>query len=171
LFWVIVFVALLGFDRGVDRAEACDAGSYEPSGDPQRLAEEIAPAVRQASGCSSVEKIVSGISSWYFNKVVKESNGKSLHMPPSGRPMDQKTIAFAARAETADLFQIICVSRMDREGHSVGEPICGPVLDRGPFVPGRVLDAWPAAANALGLKKLGEAPVKIEVCSSYVRKK
>ena len=37
--------------------------------------------------------------------------------------------------------------------------------DRGPFIPGRIIDVTPRAAAKLGFKKQGLAPVKVKVLS------
>jgi rare lipoprotein A len=37
------------------------------------------------------------------------------------------------------------------------------INDRGPFVPGRILDLSEAAADTLDMKKSGTAPVKIQM--------
>jgi rare lipoprotein A len=36
------------------------------------------------------------------------------------------------------------------------------IVDRGPFIPGRVIDVSPAAASALGFRQAGLAHVRIE---------
>ena len=36
------------------------------------------------------------------------------------------------------------------------------IIDRGPFIRGRIIDVSPAAASVLGFKQAGVAPVRIE---------
>ena len=37
------------------------------------------------------------------------------------------------------------------------------VIDRGPYIEGRIIDVSPAAARKLGMKQSGLAPVRVEV--------
>ncbi len=49
---------------------------------------------------------------------------------------------------------------------STGKMVKVRINDRGPFVPGRIIDLSQAAAIALGILQLGTAPVRIEVFAS-----
>lgn len=49
---------------------------------------------------------------------------------------------------------------------STGKSVKVRINDRGPFIAGRIVDLSVAAATALGIDRLGTAPVRIEVYAS-----
>lgn len=95
-----------------------------------------------------------GLASWYNEHKFLWFGGKtSLGEPFKARALSgaHKTLPLPCRVRVRNL----------RNGQSVVVRL----NDRGPFIPGRILDLTPAAARRLGFEKQGLAPVEIEVLS------
>ncbi len=124
--------------RGNDRAEDEDAAATEPD-----LAEPTIPA-----GSTPIAT-ETGTASWYgppyHNR--RGSNGEVYNMH-----------AMTAAHRTLPLGSIVRVTNI-KTGHSALVRI----TDRGPFIPGRVLDLSLAAARKLDVYQPGIAAVKVEV--------
>jgi len=87
-----------------------------------------------------------GEASWYGPGF----HGKKM---ANGERFNQNAISFAH--PSLELGTLIKVTNLKN-----GKTICGPVLDRGPYAKGRVLDASKAAAIALGYRKAGHTPIE-----------
>jgi rare lipoprotein A len=123
---------------------------------PPSIAGQSAEAPNSEQGEANVESpegkpIYSevGVASWYgppYNNR-RGANGKIY---------DQNAITAAHR--TLPLGTVIRVTNL-----SNGKSTMMPVTDRGPFVPGRILDLSLGAAKALGMWRAGTARVRIDV--------
>jgi rare lipoprotein A len=89
-----------------------------------------------------------GLASWY---------GPPYHnrQAADGSVFDQNALTVAHR--TLPMGTVVRVTNL-----ATGETVLARVTDRGPFVPGRVLDLSLAAAKAIGVYRAGIAKVKIE---------
>jgi rare lipoprotein A len=87
-----------------------------------------------------------GIASWYGTSGRRAANGEAY---------DQNALTAASR--TLPLGAVARVTNL-----VTGQAVVVRITDRGPFVPGRVLDLSLGAAKANGLYRLGIAKVRIE---------
>ncbi len=90
-----------------------------------------------------------GLASWYerTRKMVRTANGEKLGA-------DKMTAAH----RTLPMDTIVRVTNLNN-----GASVQVRINDRGPFVPGRIIDLTHDAATALGMKDDGVAPVRLEV--------
>ncbi|MBT9331659.1 septal ring lytic transglycosylase RlpA family protein [Acidipila sp. 4G-K13] len=91
----------------------------------------------------------SGMASWYGPPYHN-------HMGANGKIFDQNMVSAAHR--TLPMGSLIKVTNM-----STGQSAVMRVTDRGPFVPGRVLDLSEGAAKEVGVWRPGTANVRIDV--------
>jgi rare lipoprotein A len=77
-------------------------------------------------------------------------------MTSSGERFDKT--AMTAAHKTLPMHSRVRVTRLD-----TGRSVIVRINDRGPFKPGRIIDLSDAAAEALGMKTMGLAEVKIDV--------
>lgn len=94
---------------------------------------------------------LTGKASWY---------GKDFHNKATASGLAYDMHTFTAAHRTLPLGTIVKVTDQ-KNGKSV--MVC--VTDRGPYVPGRIIDVSYAAADKLDLKKRGVGKVKLEVVS------
>jgi rare lipoprotein A len=87
-----------------------------------------------------------GIASFYWQE----------QMTASGERFDKS--AMTAAHKTLPMHTRVRVTRLD-----TGRSVLVRINDRGPFKPGRIIDLSDAAADALGMKAMGLAQVKIDV--------
>lgn len=87
-----------------------------------------------------------GIASFYWQE----------QMTSSGERFDKT--AMTAAHKTLPMHSRVRVTRLD-----TGRSVIVRINDRGPFKPGRIIDLSDAAADALGMKSIGLAQVKIDV--------
>jgi rare lipoprotein A len=127
-----------------------------PSLEPEKLQSPQEEALRKPKKISDKRNRItqSGKASWY---------GPGFHGKPtaSGEVFDQglltaahNTIPLGSRAKVTNL----------ANGNSVEVKI----NDRGPFIPGRIIDLSHAAAGALGIVESGVAQVRVEVLAVSV---
>ena len=130
-----------------DATEASDTAS-RPSTPPAHPAAPRAPIVRPADPEERPVSTEVGLASWY---------GPPYHNHPGadGTVFDQNAITVAHR--TLPMGTTVRVTNL-----ATGESILARVTDRGPFVPGRILDLSLAAAKAISVYRAGTAQVKIE---------
>ncbi len=89
-----------------------------------------------------------GIASWYGGPVFQQTaNGERFR--PDALAAASRSLPFNTRVRVTNL----------RNGRSVVVRI----NDRGPYVPGRVIDLTPEAAARLDMKRKGLAPVYIQI--------
>ncbi|MBU1351281.1 MAG: septal ring lytic transglycosylase RlpA family protein [Gammaproteobacteria bacterium] len=149
---VILLLALflLSFvSRGAERADAPEQFLGQTDGAAELDAQEAATPLQQADvvdndGPASAE---TGIASWY---------GPGFHRrkTASGEPFDM--FAMTAAHRTLAFGTLICV-----RSQITGRGVVVRVNDRGPRVPGRVVDLSRAAAMELGVHGLGLKPVEV----------
>jgi rare lipoprotein A len=87
-----------------------------------------------------------GIASFYWQE----------QMTASGERFDKR--AMTAAHKTLPMHTRVRVTRLD-----TGRSIVVRINDRGPYKPGRIIDLSDAAAEALGMRMMGLAEVKIDV--------
>ncbi|MGO8914278.1 MAG: septal ring lytic transglycosylase RlpA family protein [Stellaceae bacterium] len=95
-----------------------------------------------------------GIASWYGN----QHQGR---LTASGERFDERKLTAAHR--TLPLDTKVKVTNLEN-----GKSIEVKVNDRGPYIPGRVLDLSTQAAKMLGMEKEGLALVRIEIVAQQV---
>jgi len=90
-----------------------------------------------------------GEASWY---------GPGFHGKPtaSGAPFNQDALTAAHRA--LPLGTVVRVTNLD-----TGRSVQVKINDRGPYIEGRIIDLSRRAAEVLGMKEQGIAPVQVEV--------
>ena len=81
------------------------------------------------------------------------------HRTASGEPLNNDAMSAAHRS-----LPFYTVARVTVP--STGKMVKVRINDRGPFVPGRIVDLSQAAAQALGILDRGTAPVRVEVFAS-----
>ncbi|MBQ9406544.1 MAG: septal ring lytic transglycosylase RlpA family protein [Desulfovibrio sp.] len=96
-------------------------------------------------------EVMRGIASWY---------GADAHNGETASGVNYDMYTFTAAHRTLPLGTVVRVTEQ-RNGKSV--MVC--VTDRGPYVPGRIIDLSYAAAKHIDLKERGIGPVALEVVS------
>lgn len=81
------------------------------------------------------------------------------HRTASGEPLNNYAMSAAHRS-----LPFYTVARVTVP--STGKTVKVRINDRGPFIPGRIVDLSQAAAKALGILDRGTAPVRVEVFAS-----
>ncbi len=81
------------------------------------------------------------------------------HRTASGEPLNVYAMTAAHRS-----LPFYTVARVTAP--STGKTVKVRINDRGPFIPGRIVDLSQAAAKALGILERGTAPVRVEVFAS-----
>lgn len=81
------------------------------------------------------------------------------HRTASGEPLN--VYAMTAAHRSLPFFTVARVT-----APSTGKMVKVRINDRGPFIPGRIVDLSQAAAKALGILDRGTAPVRVEVFAS-----
>ena len=96
-----------------------------------------------------------GIGSWY-------DESKFFGMKRGNTSLGEKVMAWdiSAAHKTLPLPCVVKVTNL-----SNGKKLKMRVNDRGPFIPGRIIDVTPRAAGNLGFKKQGLTQVRVEVVS------
>lgn len=107
-----------------------------PKGHGERVAEEPAPTI-------------SGWASWYGPGFAGRTTASGEVYDPSEMVAAHKSLPFGTRIRVTN----------QRNGRTTVLRI----VDRGPYVGGRILDVSAAAADVLGMKGSGTAPVSIEI--------
>jgi rare lipoprotein A len=107
-------------------------------------------SVGQALGYKEV-----GIGSWY-------NESKFFGLKRGNTSLGEKVMAWdiSAAHKTLPLPCVVKVTNL-----SNGKSLKMRVNDRGPFIPGRIIDVTPRAAGKLGFKKKGLTRVRVEVVS------
>jgi len=108
------------------------------------------PRVRQYTILPSCQPAGSGLASWY---------GPGFHgrLTASGTIYDQHQLSAAHRS-----LPLGAAVRVTRRAN--GRAVLLRVTDRGPYIPGRVLDLSHAAARYLGMERKGLSHVTIDLC-------
>ena len=110
----------------------------------------VVPPLRQYTILPTCHPAGSGLASWY---------GPGFHgrLTASGSTYDQDQLSAAHRS--LPLRATVRVTR-----RATGQAVLLRVTDRGPYVPGRVLDLSRAAARRLGMERKGLAHVTLDLC-------
>ncbi|MEN9207775.1 MAG: septal ring lytic transglycosylase RlpA family protein [Gloeomargarita sp. GMQP_bins_120] len=102
-----------------------------------------------SAAVGSVRAVLQGWASWYGAEFRGQRTASGEPFNPQDLTAAHRTLPFGTRVRVTNL----------RNGRSVVVRI----NDRGPHLPGRVIDISAAAAQALGLIQMGTAPVRLEV--------
>ncbi len=87
-----------------------------------------------------------GGASWYSLPGNKTANGEIMN--PSAMTAAHKSLPFGSKVRVTD--------------QNSGRSVVVTINDRGPFIRGRIIDLSRQAANELGIRNAGHAPVCIE---------
>jgi rare lipoprotein A len=140
--WVLIFLGLLANGCGASSSQSHQASRTHHH--HSRLAmKSIGPSGEEST--LGATQIVN--SSWY-------GPGYAGHRTASGKRFDPKQATAASK--NLPLGSTVRVTN-PKNGKSTAVKI----TDRGPAVPGRDLDLSPSAAQQIGVKKAGVAPVEI----------
>ena len=93
-----------------------------------------------------------GLASWYGIETYRQKGG---HMTANGEAFDPDGLSAAHKLLPLPTF--VRVTNLENKRHIIVR-----VNDRGPFVPGRVIDLSAGAAKKLGFYKKGTARVRVE---------
>ncbi len=93
-----------------------------------------------------------GIASWYGFETYRQKGGR---MTADGEAFDPRALSAAHKYLPLPTF--VRVTNLENGRHLIVR-----VNDRGPFVPGRIIDLSAAAAKKLGFYKAGTARVRVE---------
>jgi peptidoglycan lytic transglycosylase len=117
---------------------------------PAPTNQKVARAHKQYSPLAAREALAtdgaSGVASYYSSGAVTASGER---FDPSELTAAHRTLPFGTKLRVTDV--------------ATGRSVTVRVNDRGPFVPGRVVDVSHGAANSLGLVGKGVAKVKLDV--------
>ncbi len=113
------------------------------------LTNESPPKYLHFSGQVPWRNQLVGIASWY-------GNGFQGHLTASGQVYDMYKMTAAHK--TLPLGSVVRVTNL-----SNGKSVVVTINDRGPYVPGRIIDLSKSAAQALGMLPTGTAKVKITI--------
>ena len=155
--WALVcsLVAVLG---SAPAAQSAGAGAPEtPIATTSKLPSEVAPtkpatpsilAYSEPLACRDRRKLRMGVASWYAGAAARRTaSGEAFR--PNEMTAASRSLPFNTRIRVTNL----------RNGRSVIVRI----NDRGPYLRGRILDLTPKAAEQLGMKTHGTAPIYIEI--------
>ena len=139
----LVTVLLIG--AGLAACAQAPVASYRPQSSRQAaLHKRHSPlATREASLDASSS---SGVAS-YYSSGVRTASGEAFN--PNEFTAAHRTLPFGTKLRVTNV--------------STGQSVTVRVNDRGPFVPGRVVDVSHSAAESLGMTGKGVAKVKLDV--------
>lgn len=108
-------------------------------------------AILLALPLSAAEKTEAGYASWYASdhKDALTANGETFD--PNAMTAAHKSLTFGSRVQVTNRLN--------------GKSIEVRINDRGPYVEGRIIDLTPKAAEELGMRDEGIAPVQLTVLS------
>lgn len=115
------------------------AASPQPPPDGQRA---------KAAHIDRSAKIRKGKASYYSPRLSGKKMADGEHLDPHSNDAASKVLPLGTTAKVTNL-------ETDRSAVVV-------VKDRGPYVPGRIIDVTPSTADQLGMKKDGVAPVEVQ---------
>jgi rare lipoprotein A len=137
-------------------AAACSSVSGPQTGQPYRAANLRPYSVNGQVYRPQVYRRYEeqGLASWY-------SYPKGQRRTATGEPFDGSRLTAAHK--TLPLPCVVEVTNLEN-----GRKVRVRVNDRGPFVPGRIIDLSPAAAERLGFQREGVARVKVKLLGQAV---
>ena len=130
-------------------AAALQLAAIAPAAAPAAVAAPLTEAQSAERDVVQASDDQVGLASWYGN----QHQGR---LTASGERFDEHKLTAAHR--TLPLDTKVKVTNLEN-----GKSVEVKVNDRGPYIPGRVLDLSTQAAKALGMEKEGLALVRIEV--------
>jgi rare lipoprotein A len=138
-------VAVLLIGAGLAACAQAPVANYQPQSSRQAaLHKRHSPlATREASFDASAS---SGMAS-YYSSGVRTASGEAFN--PNELTAAHRTLPFGTKLRVTNV--------------STGQSVTVRVNDRGPFVPGRVVDVSHSAAESLGMTGKGVAKVKLDV--------
>ena len=117
----------------------------KPDGIESSVEKQKEKAVRRVDRSGRKQR---GKASYYSHRFVHKKTASGLPLDPNKKTAASKTLPLGTKAEVTNL-----------ENGKKTEVI---VNDRGPYVADRVIDVTPKAAEELGIKKEGVAPVEVK---------
>ncbi len=131
-----------------DLAPAPSPPATVPAAPPALAAPAPAPAQKPKAARAKPGHLLSGIASYYWQDQMTASGER---FNKDELTAAHKTLPFNTKV------RVSC--------KSTGREVVVRINDRGPFIPGRVIDLSEAAAKVLGMRGKGLAPVNLEVVS------
>lgn len=144
-FWFAALTALLVSSGCSTQKIRPSPGTYEVNGKTYRV---MTPA--QARGFEQT-----GDASWYGPGFHGKTTSSGVTYDMYGMTAASKTLPLGSRVKVTNLAN--------------GRSVVLQVNDRGPFVPGRIIDVSYSAAQALGMVGSGTAPVRVKVLDGQPR--
>jgi rare lipoprotein A len=137
-------VAVLLIGAGLAACAQAPVANYQPQSRQAALHKRHSPlASREASLDASAS---SGMAS-YYSSGARTASGEAFN--PNEFTAAHRTLPFGTKLRVTNV--------------STGQSVTVRVNDRGPFVPGRVVDVSHSAAESLGMTGKGVAKVKLDV--------
>ncbi len=137
-------VAVLLIGAGLAACAQAPVANYQPQSRQAALHKRHSPlATREASLDASAS---SGMAS-YYSSGARTASGEAFN--PSEFTAAHRTLPFGTKLRVTNV--------------ATGQSVTVRVNDRGPFVPGRVVDVSHSAAESLGMTGKGVAKVKLDV--------
>jgi len=129
-----------------------------------KVASEGADAKRIQTGAAERDRLhyEKGFASWYGGKHGRIQDGFAYKRTASGRTMNPDALICAHR--TLPFGTIVIVENL-----SNGASVLLRVVDRGPFVNGRVVDVSLRAARELGMLGVGVAQVRVQIAKNILK--
>lgn len=97
----------------------------------------------------SVTKTYYGVASYYSNSFRGRRMANGQRYNPNASTAAHRSLPFGTRVRVTNMLN--------------GRSVIVKITDRGPFVPGRIIDLSFSAASSLGIVGRGVAPVRVEV--------
>lgn len=113
----------------------------------ERLGKSVTKTTLKLS--TTVNGVFQGIASWYGAAFANRKTASGALFLPENMTAAHRALPFGTVLRVTNLTN--------------GKQVTVKVSDRGPFIPGRVLDLSRGAARAIGMMSLGVAQVKVEV--------
>lgn len=136
----------VSFANGTERDPQWSVTVARLSVPARPLAGDVAPAMLGARAREASKAPHEGVASYYWQD----------QMTASGERFDRR--AYTAAHKTLPIGTKVRVTHL-----KTGRTVVVRINDRGPFVAGRVIDLSEAAAEAIGMRSAGLAPVRLDV--------
>lgn len=117
--------------------------------DPARAAARPADEAVGARVAEEPAEVITGTASWYGPGFAGQATASGEIYDPSEMVAAHRSLAFGTQVRVTN--------------QSNGRSVVVRITDRGPYAGGRILDVSQAAADVLGMRASGTAPVAIEI--------
>jgi rare lipoprotein A len=97
-----------------------------------------------------------GLASYYASSLAGNQTASGERYDPTALTAAHRTLPFGS---------VVRVERLDRKGKQIDGSVDVRINDRGPFVRNRIIDLSAAAAEDLGIEKVGVARVRVRIIS------